>query len=210
LKEYGTSIGDPDEEPVFWLALASTQSKYGRLEPTVLDKALAVIDSGADLARWTTSPADKIKRGKILERVRLELTSQQKPVKRVAKRKIATNDWQVGELYAYRLRSERYIILRVTGHHTDRGGKTPKVELFRWVGIEIPGRLRLRFLPVLESNHPKNRIVDLLLLGLPEGSLDARLHRLEFKISPKNRLRGGAACFWKDFDSFLLENFGLE
>src|SRR5580704_2795352 len=34
-------LEDPDEAPVFWLALAATQWKYGRLEPHVLKKALS-------------------------------------------------------------------------------------------------------------------------------------------------------------------------
>jgi hypothetical protein len=40
-----------DEEKVFWLALAAAQSDRGRLQPTVRDRALAIIDAGGDLDR---------------------------------------------------------------------------------------------------------------------------------------------------------------
>ena len=47
LSEWRSTLSDPDEGPVFWLALAATQWKCGRLEPRVLEKALEVISTGA-------------------------------------------------------------------------------------------------------------------------------------------------------------------
>jgi hypothetical protein len=55
LSEYGEVLSDPDGAPVFWLALAATQWRCGRLEPEVLVHALEVIDSGSDLLRWLDS-----------------------------------------------------------------------------------------------------------------------------------------------------------
>src|SRR4051812_21584541 len=46
---------DVDEKPVFWLALAATQWRVGRLEDEVRARALDVIDSGRDLTRWEES-----------------------------------------------------------------------------------------------------------------------------------------------------------
>ena len=42
------------EEPggIAWLALAVTQSKIGRLDAEIRDRALAVLDQGADLEVW--------------------------------------------------------------------------------------------------------------------------------------------------------------
>ena len=62
LSEYKSSLSDPDEYGVVWLALAAVQWKYGRLEPDALKQALAVIDSGSDLRRWTADTPDHAKR----------------------------------------------------------------------------------------------------------------------------------------------------
>ncbi len=43
VENYRTAIGDPDEGPVFWLALALTQWKIGRLQDEVRDRALSII-----------------------------------------------------------------------------------------------------------------------------------------------------------------------
>ena len=50
---------DEDEACVFWLALAATQSKLGRLIDLVRDRAIEIIDSGADLRRWENKPEPK-------------------------------------------------------------------------------------------------------------------------------------------------------
>src|SRR3954447_15216828 len=44
---------DERDDPVFWLALAAAQMETGRLQPRVRDRALALIDAGADLASWS-------------------------------------------------------------------------------------------------------------------------------------------------------------
>lgn len=43
---------DPDEALVFWLALAATQWKIGRLDERTKEKALSIIENGNDLLRW--------------------------------------------------------------------------------------------------------------------------------------------------------------
>jgi hypothetical protein len=64
LSEWSTSIDDNDDGPTFWLALAATQCEYGCLEADVRQQAVAIIDEGADLGRWS---------GKLLERRRAVL-----------------------------------------------------------------------------------------------------------------------------------------
>src|SRR5262249_9543768 len=79
LKEWSNSLKDPDEAPVFWLALAATQWKCGRLEADVLQEALRVIDGGIDLARWDAGSRDYKKRQAVLEKLRAQLVSPQPP-----------------------------------------------------------------------------------------------------------------------------------
>src|SRR5258707_6282190 len=47
--KYQTSLDDPDEGASAILALAVTQSKIGRLDPVIRDRALAAIERGGDL-----------------------------------------------------------------------------------------------------------------------------------------------------------------
>lgn len=52
LELWSDRLDDVDEGPVFWLALADTQWKYGCLEDGVRRRALDVIDGEHDLRRW--------------------------------------------------------------------------------------------------------------------------------------------------------------
>ena len=47
LREYSGAVLDSDEGPVFWLALADTQWKLGRLDKRVKSEALRVISDGS-------------------------------------------------------------------------------------------------------------------------------------------------------------------
>jgi hypothetical protein len=42
LHDYRSSVNDMDDGPVFWLALATTQWRLGRLEDEVRDLAIAI------------------------------------------------------------------------------------------------------------------------------------------------------------------------
>ena len=45
-------IGDIEEEPLFWFALADTQWNYGRLLSEVKEKALYFLSQKNELQRW--------------------------------------------------------------------------------------------------------------------------------------------------------------
>jgi hypothetical protein len=77
------SLKQSDEGPVFWLALAATQWRYGCLQPQVLKGAIEVIESGSDLARWRGSPHEQ-RRVSTLKRLSQQLSRSQ-PVPRVPK-----------------------------------------------------------------------------------------------------------------------------
>ena len=94
-------LKNPDEAPVFWLALAGTQWKYGRLEPQVLQQALSAIDGGSDLARWDADSKDCKNRRAVLDKLRAQLTSSQPPAKRVPKRFGSWTKLKAGELIGF-------------------------------------------------------------------------------------------------------------
>lgn len=140
LAEYRSSLTDPNDGPPFWLGLAVTQWKSGRLQEDVKARALEVIDSGADLRRW--SGDEKLVRARqiVLAKTREMLLSAQPPARRIAKAFRQTNDWMVGELVSYRSASGKYVIFRVLGHHVDRGGTAPEMELLDYYD-DAPPRL---------------------------------------------------------------------
>ena len=86
LETWAVAIEDVDDGPVFWLALAATQWKYGCLVPDVRSRAIEVIDSGADLARWQGS-ADQKRRQTVLRELRERLLSPQPRPRRPRRRK---------------------------------------------------------------------------------------------------------------------------
>ena len=67
LAGYASSLADDDDMAVFWIAVALTQWKLGRLEERTKQEALHVIESGQDLRRWD-APRDRIKRARSEER----------------------------------------------------------------------------------------------------------------------------------------------
>lgn len=52
LRSWEAQIADPDDGPVFWLALAETQWRYGCLDERVKTRAIEVINEEQDLRRW--------------------------------------------------------------------------------------------------------------------------------------------------------------
>lgn len=52
LRSWKEQIADMDDGPIFWLALADTQWKYGCLDEAVKSRAIEVIDKEDDLHRW--------------------------------------------------------------------------------------------------------------------------------------------------------------
>jgi hypothetical protein len=48
LRSFAHAADDPDNGACFWTGLAATQMQLGRLDPTVRDRAVAVIDAGGD------------------------------------------------------------------------------------------------------------------------------------------------------------------
>jgi hypothetical protein len=86
IETWAAAIEDVDEGPVFWLALAATQWKYGCLSADVRSQALDVIDGGSDLARWQGS-AHRKRRDTVLRELRERLLSPQPPPRRPRRRK---------------------------------------------------------------------------------------------------------------------------
>ena len=210
VNEWSASLNDPDESPVFWLALAATQWKCGRLESHVLHQALNIIDNGLDLARWQSNPKGYTKRKIVLDKLRAELTSPQPAEKRISKRFRDTNEWQVGDLVAYRMQSGRFVILRTIGHHTDKGGTCPVCDLLDWTGEQLPSSFES--FDIRKSNRRGPQPLTQFMIGRTGAKErpDNRLQVLGVKMKPAQRSNLCVCFLWRWFDKALKEHFGLE
>ncbi len=211
LAEYESSLADPHDAGVVWLALASAQWRHGQMDADTLERALQIVDSGSDLERWKPGTPDFAKRKRVLEKLRLQITAPQPAARKVRKQVLATCDWPVGAVIAYRLISGNLVILRVIGFHTDKGGTSPVCELLDWAGTEPPSEETLRSTKVKESNpEDRHKIHRLMLLRLDKNAAK-RIVRLDFMLEPFHQpICPQSAVLWKQLDVFLKRWFQLE
>lgn len=94
--EFGESVNDPDENPTFWLALAFTQSAIGRLDPTIRDRAVGILERGEGLHLWEHDPNLLARRKRALEKVRVQFTGPQPPRKNSARPSPMSPGWPQG------------------------------------------------------------------------------------------------------------------
>jgi hypothetical protein len=209
IREWSGLLKDPDEAPVFWLALAATQWRYGRLEEHVLQEALSAIDGGSALSRWHAAPQDYRKRRAVLDKLRAQLTSSQPPERRVRKRFRESNDWKTGELIAYRLLSDRFVVLRVIGHNTDRGGTSPICELLDWIGDRLPTKSQWKTVGIRKINEA--RPITQYMIGATSATdrPDDRLQQLGIISKPSQSRGQFTVTLWRWFDHTLKEHFGI-
>lgn len=133
---YAEEIADPDDGPIFWMALAEIQWKYGRLLPEVRDRAIESINRGTDQARWEKeNPKQAPVRRKVLEALRVQLLSPMPNPKKVSQYHLYHCPWMLGDVYAYQLTSDyaqqhgwvgRYLLFHKVG------------ETLWWPGHTIP------------------------------------------------------------------------
>jgi hypothetical protein len=130
------------EEPgaLAMVALAVTQSKLGRLDPAIRDRALAVLDAGADLEVWKSeNPKLLPKRRAVLEKARAQLTGPQPTRRRLRPPKRVLAGLAAGDVLAFPL-PRRIALLRVVRVRAHRLGEAPVLEELDFNGTEVPPR----------------------------------------------------------------------
>ena len=221
LRTFAESPNDPDERGIFWCALAKTAWDIGRLENEVRLRALQEIGSAKDLDRWI-DPTLKRQRQEVLFGVAARLQSPQRPPPKIARRIVSTNDWKLGELVGFKLRSGRWTLLHVVGEHTDQGGTIPCCELIDWVGDEAPNARTVAARGVVAPKLP--HLSRVFMFQPPRKPADmarvARwgLFRRKSILSISDWFRGPktdtrqsrTVMVWPFVDQLLLECFGVE
>ena len=142
-------MGDVEEEPLFWFALADTQWNYGRLVPEVREKALWFLSQEEELKRWEESGEKQLNAWKATrEKLQAKLLSSPPPEKKVSKYQIYKCKWQPGDVFAYRFSGDyskekgvfgQYIIFRKVSEDIEWPGHiVPVVHFYQWIGDDIP------------------------------------------------------------------------
>ena len=149
----------PDDEdiPVFWISLAVTQWKKGRLLPEVKAEAISVIESGYDLIRWESEPKKtQEKRKDALEKAKRILLSPMPPAKKIPVPSWMKDDpWQLGDLISYKITREdiaypeyleKYVILRIAEARPIQGDdpKSNFYAVYNWCSEKIPDKIEIK------------------------------------------------------------------
>ncbi|MEZ7126150.1 hypothetical protein ACBR40_12510 [Nonomuraea sp. AD125B] len=148
VESYAEALDDPGEAPVFWLALAVTESKLGRLDPVVRDRALGIIERGEALAGWEAAGAKALaRREAALLKARAQLTGPQPARRRLRPPWRHVTDLSAGAVLAYRVPSGDVALLRVVRVDDHRQGRCPIVSMLRHSGDALPVAAELDAMP---------------------------------------------------------------
>jgi len=178
-------MGDTEEEPLFWFALADTQWNYGRLLPEVKERALFFLSQNDEFERWEDSGEKLLNEWKnTLAKLREKLLSPLPPEKKVSVYRLYKCKWQLGDVFAYKFSGEysqekgvfgQYIIFRkITENVWWPGHIVPTVHIYQWIGSNIPSLDKIKsmnllpqkYWPIAFTNYPnleKEYLFDLLV-----------------------------------------------
>ncbi|MDF1597237.1 MAG: hypothetical protein P1T08_14255 [Acidimicrobiia bacterium] len=143
LERFAGTLDDPDEGPVFWIALAFTQSKIGRLNTAIRDRALQAIDNGEGLHLWEDDAGLLTKRKAALQKAREQLIGPQPDRKKLRPPSRRVTDLKPGDVLAYEA-SSRFALFRVARLNDSRVAVAPILVALHYNGADLPepGRLR--------------------------------------------------------------------
>jgi len=218
LDEYEEEVNDSEESSVFWLSLASTQWNLGRLLENVKQKALEIIENGQDLERWNENEKEKNKRKKVLDKLKIQLLSEQPLAKIINKPFVRKTKMEKGDLLSYNIANDKFVILKVIEIGEDQNGdRYPLIEVLNYFDSSLP---KLSQIHKLDAKILNNEGVDDGILKIePSGQFylaqygkrDSepwdKLNILEKKTKVKIKKGMGELYWWKDFDKLLIEVF---
>lgn len=138
IAEWGDALLDPDEAAAFWLALADTQWKVGRLEDRVRDRALRLIATGEDLARFAHDPRLHERRAKVLAALAAQLRSPQRAPTRLRKPFRSVSPVGIGDVFWFEMPGDRRALLRCVAINGDERDNYPTVEVLDRDGVDDP------------------------------------------------------------------------
>lgn len=218
---------DPDEGPTFWIALAATQWKCGRLIDSVKERALASIES--DLQRWHDGSRDRDPnaiaklvgaRRKALDAFRQMIVSPQPAARKIPKLFRDRTEWDIGHFVTYTLNSGRLVVFRITGIDDGNKHRIALGEMCDWLGDKLPSMKTLVSAPrkrtkYFDSTNPFERKHDGKMMLCSMGPRDFPAQRLRVIATGQSveiTDSIGVMHFggWKRLDAYLKSYFDIE
>ncbi|GKV70139.1 hypothetical protein NCCP2716_26370 [Sporosarcina sp. NCCP-2716] len=206
---------DSEEVTVFWLSFALIQWKAGRLQEQVKNKAIEIIDSGADLERWEEEPKLLKKRTTVLQKLKEQLSSPQPQAKKVPKRFVADTHLKAGDAVSYELLSGNFIILKVVKIIEEwTGDRYPLFEICDWIGKEIPSKTQIDDLKMKNWTWDNGVQEVKRVAVVPAGKRDNPKKRIKVEEEgvelSEVQQKSYTLCTWKDLDENLKEFYHFE
>jgi len=152
--EYGIGSGDNGDND-FWIGLAATQHQVGHVAPSVIDRALRIVEDPAELERWDIK--HRARRAAALEKLRLQLLQPAPAPKRLRARKKVVTSLQAGQHVVFEVPGVGAVLLRVEAVQEDKRGQYPRVVAVQWDGRESSLRRADRLPPIADPDaqrHP--------------------------------------------------------
>jgi hypothetical protein len=101
----------------------------------------------------------------------------------------SATDWARGEIVGFRLASGLWTVMRVIGHHEDKGGRSPVCELLDWTGSAMPSADEVKRLSVRREAAPRG--ISQFLFQEPRLKKDKeRILRTDISSEPSQPLGG--------------------
>jgi hypothetical protein len=148
LNSYADVLGEPDDGPVVWLALAVTQSKIGRLDAAVARHALAVISADEGMELWREQgPKAEASRRAALAQAREQITGPQPSRRKLRPPWRHVSSLEAGDVLSYRTQNGRCLLLRVARIDTSRVGVAPILVLLDYARPKLPRAAKIDKIP---------------------------------------------------------------
>jgi hypothetical protein len=113
------------DDPLFWLALADMQWKYGALDAMVLRRVIEIVDDGTGMDLWG-EPSEKLykQRKGVLEKFRNKISQPNPKPSRLPKRVIRKPKFTTGDCLSIRLEDGQYgaALVLATDHSNPEHG----------------------------------------------------------------------------------------
>jgi hypothetical protein len=185
-------LGDEDVYCAFYLALADTQCRLGRVDPAVRRTALDLIDSGRDLRRWEYSRAFSARRKGILSQLGARLAAPPVVERKVRVPRAFRTSLAVGDVLV----------------HTAENGER---FLFHVIGLSENGGHLGALLQILDWDWTKQLSPDAVAQvgpAKPAGHLVNRIHLAPFRGTDMPKKQTRLLGNWKPVDPDLRPAVG--
>ena len=197
LDKYQKWFDDPESGTAALVGFAVTQSKIGRLDPSIRDRAIALIDRGGDLDVWARdSPKDLGKRKNALEKARAQLTGPQPARKRLKPPRRVVCDLVAGDVLAFDLPGGPALVRVVYVQSGGRYGELPFLEELEFDGPVLPPAEIIQQIPVVNELSPNARF-SVMLDAKNAGWKEAGFRKVaNIPARSGDEVLGGWGTFW--------------